>query len=75
MMTEQMSEKVVKCQRCDGLLVRDSIYNLDGQLHHIEVLRCLNCGETVDATILKAREVKNDRPEKKETRFFSRKAS
>ena len=55
-----MGEKMKKCQRCEGFLVRDSIYNLEGQFYHIEVLRCLNCGETVDSTILKAREVKKD---------------
>ncbi len=72
MPTEQMSaEKTMKCQRCEGLLVRDSIYNLDGQFHHLEVLRCLNCGETVDATILKARAVKNDQRGRKELQFSS----
>lgn len=75
MMTEQMSEKVVKCHRCEGLLVRDSIYNLEGQFHRIEVLRCLNCGETVDATILKAREGKNDQGRIREPRFFTRHAN
>jgi len=75
MMTEQMSEKVVKCHRCEGLLVRDSIYNLDGQFHRIEVLRCLNCGETVDAAILKAREGKIDQREIREPRFSTRHAS
>ncbi len=72
MTTEQMSaEKTMKCQRCERLLLRDSIYNLDGQFHHLEVLRCLNCGETVDATILKARDVKNDQRERKEIQFSS----
>jgi hypothetical protein len=56
--------------------MRDSIYNLDGQFYHIEVLRCLNCGETVDATILKAREAKKERqPIFKGNPFSSRKAS
>jgi len=66
----------MKCQRCQGLLMRDSIYNLDGQFYHIEVLRCLNSGETVDATILKAREAKKERkPIFKGNPFSSRKAS
>jgi hypothetical protein len=69
-----MSEKIMKCQRCQGFLVRDSIYNLDGQFYHIEVLRCLNCGETVDATILKAREGKMDRGLIKEKHYSSKKA-
>lgn len=65
----------MKCQRCEGFLVRDSIYNLDGQYYHIEVLRCLNCGETVDSTILKAREAKKDKKAIQEQRVSSRKAS
>ena len=60
MTIKQMSAEMMKCQRCKGLLVRDSIYNLDGQFYRLEVLRCLNCGETVDATILNARKMKND---------------
>jgi hypothetical protein len=75
MMTEQMSEKSVKCHRCEGLLVRDSIYNLEGKFHRIEVLRCLNCGETVDGAILKAREGKIDQRGIREPRFFTRHAS
>ncbi len=72
MTTEQMSaEKTMKCQRCEGLFVQDSMYNLDGPFHHLEVLRCLNCGETVDATILKAREVQNDQIGRKELQFSS----
>jgi hypothetical protein len=68
-------EKIMKCPRCRGLLVRDSIYNLDGQFHHIEGLRCLNCGERVDATIQKAREAKKtDKGQQKGKHFSSRKA-
>lgn len=74
-MSERMSENMMKCQRCEGLLVRDSIYNLEGQFHRIEVLRCLNCGETVDATILKAREGKNDQRGMRKLRFSARHAS
>ncbi len=54
---------MMKCHRCQGFLVRDSIYNLDGQHYHIDVLRCLNCGETVDAAILKARETRKNKEE------------
>jgi len=74
MLSEQMTEKTMKCHRCQGFLVRDSIYNLDGQFYRIEILRCLNCGETVDEAILKAREAKKDRGQLKETHFSSRKA-
>lgn len=71
MMTEQMNEKMVKCHRCEGLLVRDSIFNLEGQFHRLEVLRCLNCGETIDATILKARGMKIDQKGSTELQFSS----
>ena len=37
----------MKCQRCQGLAVRDEIFDPDGPYLHIAVLRCLNCGETV----------------------------
>ncbi len=46
-------EQMVKCERCRGFMVRDSIYNLEGQFLEIEVGRCLNCGNTVDLTFLK----------------------
>ena len=69
MTTELMGAEMMKCQRCKGLLVRDSIYNLEGQFHHLEGLRYLNCGETVDTTILKARGMKNDQSGKKELQF------
>ncbi|HNP60294.1 MAG TPA: hypothetical protein PKM72_05605 [Nitrospirales bacterium] len=72
MTTDQMSaERTMKCHRCAGLLVRDSIYNLDGQFHHLEVLRCLNCGDTVDPTILKARGMKNGQRGRMELQFSS----
>ena len=71
MTTEQMGAEMMKCQRCNGLLVRDSIYNLEGQFHLLEVLRCLNCGETVDTTILRARGIEINRSGKKELQFAS----
>ncbi len=71
MATKPMGAEMMKCQRCKGLVVRDSIYNLDGQFLHLEVLRCLNCGETVDTTILKARGIEINRSGKKEPRVAS----
>lgn len=69
-------ERIRKCPRCQGFLGRDSIFNLEGQFHRIEVLRCLNCGERVDATILKAREAKKKNiGQQKDKQFSSRKAS
>ena len=49
---------MMKCERCDGLMVRDSIYNIEGQFLEIEVGRCLNCGHTVDLTLLKINQKK-----------------
>ena len=49
---------MVKCERCEGFMVRDSIYNLEGQFLEIEVGRCLNCEHTVDLTLLKINQEK-----------------
>ena len=54
----------MKCPRCEGLMVKDQIYDLDAEFLHIEVWRCLNCGETVDPTILQARREKEGKQEK-----------
>lgn len=45
----------MRCARCDGLMVRDQVFDLDGAILGLEILRCVNCGETVDATILENR--------------------
>ena len=45
--------KMVKCERCGGFLVKDSIYNVEGQFLEIEIARCVNCGHRVDLTLLK----------------------
>lgn len=42
---------MVKCPRCEGLMVKDSIYNVDGQFLEIEMARCVNCGNIVDLTV------------------------
>lgn len=42
--------KMVKCERCGGFLVKDSIYNVGGQFLELEIARCVNCGHTVDLT-------------------------
>ncbi len=36
----------MKCSRCQGLVVRDQLYDPDGPYLQIAILRCLNCGET-----------------------------
>ena len=42
------------CQRCHGLLIKDTCMDLDDDmgLITIHVLHCLNCGEVVDPLIL-----------------------
>ena len=37
----------MKCHRCQGLMVRDEIFDPDDPYLHIEVMRCVNCGETM----------------------------
>ena len=44
---------MVKCERCGGFLVKDSIYNVAGQFLELEIARCVNCGHTVDLTLFK----------------------
>ena len=36
----------MKCSRCQGLVVKDQLYDPDGPYLQIGILRCLNCGET-----------------------------
>ena len=55
---------MVKCERCEGLMVRDSIYNLEGQFLEIEVGRCLNCGHTVDLTLVRINQNQKKKAEK-----------
>ena len=40
------------CDRCGGLMVRDSLYQVEDQFLELKVARCLNCGHTVDLTML-----------------------
>jgi hypothetical protein len=40
----------MKCSRCQGLMVYDNIYNLEGQYLKLEIGRCLNCGHILDLT-------------------------
>ncbi len=61
---------MVKCQRCDGLMVRDSVYTLEGQFLEIEVGRCLNCGHTVDLTLLKINQKKKAEVQPKKERVL-----
>ena len=53
----------MKCGKCGGLMIVDKIYDPDGQFLHIDVWRCLNCGETLDPTILQARKKNREKGE------------
>lgn len=44
---------MMTCERCSGLLVRDSLYYVEDQFLELEVGRCVNCGHTIDLTNLK----------------------
>ena len=48
---------MMNCERCNGLMVRDGLYQVEDQF--LEVGRCLNCGHTIDLTILKMQTEKN----------------
>ena len=43
-------DNIMECQRCQGLIVKDQLFDPDGPFLHIQILRCLNCGETVYPT-------------------------
>ena len=68
----QMSDEMIrKCPRCKGFLIRAGSDNCDGQVHRIEVFRCLNCGERVNATVLIASESRDrDQGQQKNQHFF-----
>ncbi|GJL61216.1 MAG: hypothetical protein NPIRA03_40730 [Nitrospirales bacterium] len=55
-----------ECERCRGFMVRDSVFNIDGQFLEIEMGRCLNCGHVVDLTLLKTRQMEKSRVTSKE---------
>ena len=50
---------MMTCERCSGLMVRDSLYQVQDQFLELEVGRCLNCGHTIDLTFLKMQAEKN----------------
>jgi hypothetical protein len=56
-----------ECERCRGFMVRDSIFNVDGQFLEIEMGRCLNCGHVIDLSLLKNRQAEKGKiPAKQE---------
>ena len=42
----------MKCRRCNGLLVKDRLYDLYDTHVHLDAWRCLACGDVFDAVIL-----------------------
>ena len=45
----------MKCRRCNGLLVKDRLYDLYDTHVHLDAWRCLACGDVLDAVILQNR--------------------
>lgn len=48
-------------------MVKDQVYDLDGPYLHLNLWRCLNCGEIVDPAILTVRKQKDTQPEQWDT--------
>jgi len=63
-------DSMVKCERCEGFMVRDSLYNSEGQFLEIEMGRCLNCGHTVDLTLVRINQNKKAWAQTKEERVL-----
>ena len=42
----------MNCQRCQGLMVQDRLYDLQDTNIHCDVWRCICCGNMFDALIL-----------------------
>ena len=63
-------DSMVKCERCEGFMVRDSIYNIEGQFLEIEMARCLNCGHTIDLTLARINQNKKAWAQTKEERVL-----
>ena len=42
----------MRCRRCDGMMVRDTIFDPFGTEYHSKVWRCIGCGEILDPVIL-----------------------
>jgi hypothetical protein len=52
------------CERCDGLMVSEQIYDLQGTNSDLctNGYRCLLCGNVIDATILENRRQSTEAP-------------
>lgn len=42
----------MECQRCQGLMVQDRLYDLQDTHIHCDVWRCICCGDIFDTQIL-----------------------
>jgi len=47
-------ESEVHCVRCQGMMIQDQVVRLD-PIVHLNLWRCVNCGDLVDATVLQNR--------------------
>jgi hypothetical protein len=46
--------ETISCGRCMGLLVADWCYDLENSgEYYVKVLRCVQCGDRIDPTIIK----------------------
>ncbi|MGD9852673.1 MAG: hypothetical protein AB7T38_15555 [Nitrospirales bacterium] len=46
----------MKCPRCQGFVVYDQIWSSTDHLGMLPILRCLNCGETIEDGIIRNRQ-------------------
>ena len=63
----------MNCPKCQGLLIRDHLYNKDEALYVLSIWRCLNCGEAFDSMIIRNR-ANQGRKEGTHTSTVSRRA-
>ncbi|MDR4494210.1 MAG: hypothetical protein R3B74_07270 [Nitrospirales bacterium] len=45
----------MKCPRCQGFVIHDQIWSSTDNLRTLPILRCLNCGETIEDGIIRNR--------------------
>ena len=49
-------EEIMKCPRCQGFVIHDQIWSPTDDLGMLPILRCLNCGETLEDGIIRNRQ-------------------
>lgn len=46
----------MKCPRCQGFLIPDQVWSSTDHIGMLPILRCLNCGETIEDEIIRNRQ-------------------